>query len=221
MKQCVVLLSGGLDSATVLAVARDQGFECCALSFDYGQRHAAELAAAREIAGTMGVKKHFIMKLDLRCWGGSALTSDIPVPEAGGPGIPVTYVPARNMIFLSCACSCAESMGIRDIFIGVNQVDYSGYPDCRREFIASFAETARLGTCACDQGWAFTVHAPLQNLSKGEIIALGTRLGVDYSRTVSCYDADERGRACGRCDSCALRKAGFAAAGVPDPTRYR
>ncbi len=220
MKKCVVLLSGGLDSATVLAIARSRGFECYALSFDYGQRHSSELEAAKRVAVALGVKEHYILKVDLRCWGGSALTDDIPVPDAGGEGIPVTYVPARNMIFLACACSFAESRGIRDIMIGVNQIDYSGYPDCRREFIRSFAETARLGTCACDEGWEFNIDAPLQNLSKAEIIKIGTELGVDYRLTVSCYSADDAGRACGRCDSCALRREGFRAAGVPDATNY-
>lgn len=220
MKKCVVLLSGGLDSATVLAIAANQGYECYALSFDYGQRHASELEAAKRVAAAAGVKAHYIMKVDLRCWGGSALTDDIPVPEAGGEGIPVTYVPARNMIFLACACSFAESRQIRDIFIGVNQIDYSGYPDCRREFIRSFEETARLGTCACDEGWKFNITAPLQNLSKAEIIRLGTELGVDYSLTVSCYSAGKDGRACGKCDSCHLRREGFRAAGIPDATLY-
>ena len=224
-KKAVVLLSGGLDSATCLAIAKAEGFEVYALSFDYQQRHNSELAAAKRIAESMGVKAHQVLSVDLRSWGGSALTSDdIDVPEnreVDGKSVPVTYVPARNLIFLSLATAYAEALGARDIFIGVNSVDYSGYPDCRKAFIDAFAEAARLGTCACDENWHFSIHTPLQNWSKAEIILRGIELGVDYSKTVSCYQADENGRACGSCDSCTLRKAGFAAAGVSDPTLYR
>ena len=223
-KKAVVLLSGGLDSATCLAIAKAEGFEVYALSFDYQQRHNSELAAAERIAESIGVKAHQVLSVDLRSWGGSALTSDdIDVPEnreVDGQSVPVTYVPARNLIFLSLATAYAEALGARDIFIGVNSVDYSGYPDCRKAFIDAFAEAARLGTCACDENWHFSIHTPLQNWSKAEIIRRGIELGVDYSKTVSCYQADENGRACGCCDSCTLRKAGFAAAGVSDPTLY-
>ena len=225
VKKAVVLLSGGLDSATCLAMAKAEGFEVYALSFDYQQRHNSELAAARRIAESIGVKAHQVLSVDLRSWGGSALTSDdIQVPEnreVDGKSVPVTYVPARNLIFLSLATAYAEALGARDIFIGVNSVDYSGYPDCRKAFIEAFAEAARLGTCACDENWHFNIHTPLQSLSKAEIIRHGNALGVDYSQTVSCYQADDAGRACGVCDSCTLRKAGFAAAGVSDPTLYR
>lgn len=224
-EKAVVLLSGGLDSATCLAIAQSEGFEVYALSFDYQQRHAVELAAARRIAASRQVAAHQILAVDLRCWGGSALTSDdIAVPEnrtVDGNSVPVTYVPARNLIFLSLAVAYAEVLQARTIFIGVNSVDYSGYPDCRSAFIRSFAETARLGTCACDENWQFDIRTPLQNLSKAEIIRRGVELGVDYTQTVSCYQADEQGRACGVCDSCILRKEGFAAAGVPDATCYR
>ena len=223
-KKAVVLLSGGLDSATCLAIAKAEGFEVYALSFDYQQRHNSELAAAKRIAESIGVKAHQVLSVDLRSWGGSALTcDDIDVPEnreVDGKSVPVTYVPARNLIFLSLATAYAEALGARDIFIGVNSVDYSGYPDCRKAFIDAFAEAARLGTCACDENWHFSIHTPLQNWSKAEIIRRGVELGVDYSKTVSCYQADENGRACGSCDSCTLRKAGFAAAGVSDPTLY-
>ena len=223
--KAVVLLSGGLDSATCLAIARAEGFEVYALSFDYQQRHASELNASRRIAESIGVAAHQILSVDLRQWGGSALTSDaIDVPEnreVDGKAVPVTYVPARNLIFLSLATAYAEAINARTIYIGVNSVDYSGYPDCRPAFIKAFSEAARLGTCACDENWSFDIRTPLQNLSKGEIIRLGTGLGVDYSQTVSCYQADEQGRACGVCDSCSLRKAGFAAAGVPDVTCYK
>jgi len=219
--KAVVLLSGGLDSATCLAIAKDKGFECYALSFEYGQRHKTELESAREIARAIGVTDHVAINIDLRQWGGSALTDDIDVPDAGSTdGIPVTYVPARNTIFLSFATGWAEVLGARDIFIGVNSMDYSGYPDCRPEFISSFAETARLGTKACDEGWKFHIHAPLQYLKKSEIIKLGTGLGVDYSITHSCYNPAPDGKACGKCDSCNLRHQGFIEAGVPDPTRY-
>ena len=222
MKKAVVLLSGGLDSATVLAIAKSENFECYALSFDYGQRHFCELEAAEKVAKQLGAAKHNTVKIDLRLWGGSALTDDaLEVPEASAsPGVPITYVPARNLIFLSFATAWAEVLGARDIFIGVNSVDYSGYPDCRPAFIKSFRETARLGTCAVDEGWSYRINAPLQNLSKAQIIETGTRLGVDYALTTSCDNPDSEGRSCGKCDSCALRIAGFREAGVPDPTRY-
>jgi 7-cyano-7-deazaguanine synthase len=223
MEKAVVLLSGGLDSATCLAIARSRGFECYALSFDYGQRHRCELAASERIAASLGAARHSVMSIDLRQWGGSALTDDsIDVPAADVSGrMPVTYVPARNMIFLSFAAAWGEILKARHIFIGVNSVDYSGYPDCRAAFIESFRRTAQLGTCASDEGWEWVIETPLQAMSKAEIIRAGTALGVDYSMTVSCYDPDDDGRACGRCDSCALRRAGFAAAGVPDPTNYQ
>lgn len=221
-KKAVVLLSGGLDSATALAIARDQGFTCHALSFDYGQRHDAELAAARRVAEHLGVVEHRVMRLDLGSIGGSALTDPaIAVPEAPTEGIPVTYVPARNTVFLSLALGWAEVLGARDIFLGVNAVDYSGYPDCRPAFIEAFERLANLATRAGVEGDYFHIHAPLIEMTKAEIIRTGTRLGVDYGLTVSCYQADENGRACGRCDACRLRAQGFAAAGVPDPTPYR
>lgn len=217
-----MLLSGGLDSATVLALARDRGHRCFALSFDYGQRHQAELEAARRVAAALGAIEHRILPLPLGGFGGSALTeAGIAVPEEPAAGIPVTYVPARNTVFLACALAWAEVLGARDLFIGVNAVDYSGYPDCRPEFIAAFERLARLATRAGVEGRALHVHAPLVHCSKAEIIRQGTALGVDYALTVSCYQADAEGRACGRCDSCRLRRAGFAAAGVADPTRYR
>ena len=221
-KRAVILLSGGLDSATVLAVARSQEFDCFALSFDYSQRHNCELKAAERVANALGAVKHNVVKIDLRQWGGSALTDDaLKVPDAADSrGIPITYVPARNLIFLSFATAWAEVLGARDIFIGVNSVDYSGYPDCRPEFIDSFQKTAKLGTRAADENWQFNIHAPLQNLSKSEIIRLGVSLGVDYSLTTSCYNPDSEGRSCGKCASCALRIAGFREAGVPDPTIY-
>jgi 7-cyano-7-deazaguanine synthase len=222
MEKAIVLLSGGLDSATCLAIAREPGFQCYTLSFDYGQRHRCELECSANIARALGAAKHSVMTIDLRQWGGSALTdSTIEVPDHSDGGIPVTYVPARNMIFLSLATAWGEVLGARDIFIGVNSVDYSGYPDCRSQFISSFAETARLGTCAVDEKWAWQIHTPLQNLSKAEIIKLGTSLGMDYSLTTSCYNPDSEGRACGKCDSCFLRHAGFDAAGVADPTIYQ
>ena len=221
-KKAVVLLSGGLDSATCLAIAKSEGFECYALSFDYGQRHECELLAAKTIAGAMGVADHVVIKIDLRKWGGSALTSDIAVPDAGGAaGIPVTYVPARNIIFLSFATGWAEVLGAKDIFIGVNSVDYSGYPDCRPRFIEAFRQCANIGTKAEDEGWQFNNHAPLQTLDKSAIIRRGIALGVDYSLTHSCYNPGADGRACGRCDSCSLRRKGFEAAGIPDPTNYQ
>ncbi len=218
----VVLLSGGLDSATALAIARSQGFECYALSVEYGQRHSAELDAAKRVASVAGVRDHRIMHVDLAGIGGSALTDKtIAVPESPTTGIPVTYVPARNTIMLSLALGWAEVLGAGDIFIGVNAVDFSGYPDCRPEFIAAFAQLATLATKAGVEGQPYRIQAPLISLSKAEIIREGVRLGVDYGMTVSCYQADEDGRACGVCDSCRLRRAGFEAAGVPDPTHYR
>lgn len=220
--RAVVLLSGGLDSATTLAIARSQGFECYALSVDYGQRHAAELAAAARVAGALGAREHRVMRVDLAGIGGSALTDPgIAVPEAPTSGIPVTYVPARNTIMLALALAWAEVLECRDIFVGVNAVDYSGYPDCRPEFITAFARLASLATRAGVEGRGPRVHAPLIAFSKAEIIREGLRLGLDYALTVSCYQADEEGRACGRCDACRLRRAGFEAAGVADPTRYR
>ena len=218
--RAVVLVSGGLDSATALAIARDQGFECHALAVDYGQRHRSELDAARRVADSAGVALK-ILPLDLRAIGGSALTADIDVPEAETTGIPVTYVPARNTILLSLALGYAEVLGANDIFIGVNAVDYSGYPDCRPEFIAAYQRMARLATKAGVEGAEMTIRTPLIDLSKAEIIKQGAALGVDYRQTVSCYQADEDGCACGTCDSCRIRREGFAAAGVPDPTRYR
>jgi 7-cyano-7-deazaguanine synthase len=219
----VVLLSGGLDSATVLAVARERGFSCHCLSFDYGQKHRAELDAARAIASALGAAEHRFLKFDLAQFGGSALTdAAIAVPTAGpGPGIPATYVPARNTVLLSMALAWAEALGARDIFIGVNAVDYSGYPDCRPEFIAAFERLANLATQAGVEGRPTTIHAPLIDLSKADIVRLGSRLGVPYERTVSCYQADPAGAACGVCDSCRLRREGFTAAGLADPTRYR
>ena len=219
-KNAVVLLSGGLDSATVLAIATDLGYRCHALSVDYGQRHRSELRAAENVAASMSAALK-IIKLDLRTFGGSALTDDIDVPEVESDGIPVTYVPARNTIMLSLALAWAEVLGAGDIFIGVNAVDYSGYPDCRPEFINAFEEMANLATKAGVVGHRLVVHTPLIDLSKADIIRQGTRLGVDYAMTVSCYQADEEGRACGVCDSCRIRAAGFEAAGVGDPTRYK
>lgn len=221
-KSAVVLLSGGLDSATTLAVARSQGFECYALSVDYGQRHVAELNAARRLAKQLGAREHRVMRVDLAGIGGSALTDRaIEVPEQPTSGIPVTYVPARNTIMLSLALAWAEVLTARDIFIGVNAVDFSGYPDCRPEFIAAFEQLAGRATKAAVEGAACHIHAPLIQLGKAQIIQEGARLGVDFSLTVSCYQADEAGRACGRCDSCRIRREGFAVAGVPDPTPYQ
>jgi 7-cyano-7-deazaguanine synthase len=215
------LLSGGLDSATVLAMAIEQGYDAYALSVHYGQRHSAELAAAARVAVLLGAREHRVMGVDLAGIGGSALTdSSITVPTSPVTGIPITYVPARNTLMLSLALGWAEVLGARSIFIGVNAVDYSGYPDCRPEFIAAFAEVARLGTRVGTEGTAIRVEAPLVRLAKAEIIREGHRLGVDFSLTVSCYQADSEGQACGRCDSCRLRREGFVAAGVPDPTRY-
>ena len=222
-KPAIVLLSGGLDSATCLAMARSQGFDCYCLSFDYGQRHNAELQAAARIADTLGAAGHRVLDLGLAQFGGSALTdTSIPVPTNGvQPGIPVTYVPARNTIMLSLALAWAEVLGSLDIFVGVNAVDYSGYPDCRPEYIAAFETMANLATRAGVEGHKLSIHAPLIALTKAEIIRTGTNLGVDYGLTVSCYQADGEGRACGVCDSCRLRAEGFATAGIPDPTRYR
>ena len=218
----VVLLSGGLDSATTLAIARSQGFHCYALSVDYGQRHSAELEAAKRVAQALGAREHRIMHVDLAGIGGSALTDPtIAVPEQPTAGIPVTYVPARNTIMLSLALAWAEVLDAQDIFIGVNAIDYSGYPDCRPEYIAAFQRLATLATRAGVEGRPCRIHTPLIAWSKAEIIREGVRLGVDYRLTVSCYQADEQGRACGRCDSCRLRRAGFEAAGVPDSTRYQ
>lgn len=219
----MVLLSGGLDSATVLAMARAQGFDAYCLSLDYGQRHRAELVSAGRVAQALGAAGHRTISLDLRAFGGSALTdSAIDVPTGGvAEGIPVTYVPARNTIMLSLSLAWAEVLGANDIFCGVNAVDYSGYPDCRPEYIRAFEAMANLATKAAVEGAKLTVHAPLIDLSKAGIIRAGTQLGVDYALTVSCYQADDDGRACGVCDSCRLRREGFAAAGVPDPTRYR
>ena len=221
-RPAVVLLSGGLDSATVLAIAREAGYTCHALSLEYGQRHTAELAAAARVARQLGALEHRVMHLGLGDIGGSALTdASIAVPETPSDGIPVTYVPARNTVMLALALAWSEVLGARDIFIGVNAVDYSGYPDCRPEFIAAFERVANLATRAGVEGAQLAIHAPLQHLSKAEIIRRGVELGVDYAETVSCYQADSEGRACGRCDSCRLRHEGFRAAGVPDPTRYR
>jgi 7-cyano-7-deazaguanine synthase len=219
----VVLVSGGLDSATCLAIARTEGFACHALSFAYGQRHEAELAAARRVATALGAVEHRVMAIDLATFGGSALTDpSIAVPETPSGGIPVTYVPARNTIFLSMALAWSEVLGAHDIFIGVNAVDYSGYPDCRPEFIESFERMANLATRAgVEDATRVSIRAPLISMSKAEIIRRGASLGVDYALTVSCYQADAQGRACGVCDSCRLRREGFAEAGVPDPTAYR
>jgi 7-cyano-7-deazaguanine synthase len=221
-RKAIVLLSGGLDSATVLAIAKAEGFACHALSFDYGQRHRAELEAARRVAAAQGLVEHKILPLSLDAIGGSALTdAAIAVPELPGEGIPVTYVPARNTVFLALALGWAEVLGATDLFVGVNAVDYSGYPDCRPEFIAAFERLANLATKAGVEGERFRVHAPLIEMTKAEIVRRGIALGVDYGLTVSCYQADDAGTACGVCDSCRLRAEGFAAAGVTDPTRYR
>ena len=219
-RKAVVLLSGGLDSATVLAIARAEGFECHALAVDYGQRHGSELEAARRVAAAAGVPLK-VVGVDLRAIGGSALTDDIEVPTESAAGIPVTYVPARNTVLLALALGYAEVLGAGTIFIGVNAVDYSGYPDCRPEFIQAFETLAGLATKAGVEGEPVRVHTPLIGLSKAGIIRRGTELGVDYAKTVSCYRADEQGRACGACDSCRIRRAGFEAAGIADPTPYR
>jgi len=222
-----VLLSGGLDSATALAIADDQGYVCHCLSVDYGQRHAHELQAARVVAQHFGVREHRVIRVDLRAIGGSALTDDIEVPKThdgtssqADATIPPTYVPARNMLLLSAAAGYAEVLGARDIFVGVNAVDYSGYPDCRPAFIRAFEQAVNLGTKAGVEGHPFRLHTPLIDLSKAQIITEGTRLGVPYELTHSCYDPSAEGLACGRCDSCTIRRAGFEAAGVADPTRY-
>ena len=221
MTRALVLLSGGLDSATTLALAREQNFDCYAMSFAYGQRHAVELDAAAEIARIYAVVEHRVVSIELSAFGGSALTDpSIGVPESPTDGIPVTYVPARNTVFLALALAWAEVLEVRDIFIGVNAVDYSGYPDCRPEFITAFESLANLGTRAGVEGDRFRVHAPLITLSKAEIIQRGIALGVDYSKTISCYQPDLKGDACGRCESCRLRAEGFSNAGVADPTRY-
>jgi 7-cyano-7-deazaguanine synthase len=227
-KRAVVLLSGGLDSATVLAIARQQGYEIAALSFQYGQRHSVELEAARRLAAAAGVARHVVMQIDLRVFGGSSLTTNQPVPKGRDlsqpeAGIPSTYVPARNTIFLSFALAFAEVQQAADIFAGMNAIDYSGYPDCRPEYLRAFETLANLATRAGVEGTLRTrIHAPLISLSKAEIIRRGLELGVDYGATISCYDADpQTGAACGDCDSCQLRRAGFQANGVPDPTRYK
>ena len=220
-RKAVVLLSGGLDSATVLAIARAEGFEPYAITFRYGQRHAREIEAARRVAASQHVFKHIVLDIDLAQFGGSALTDPgIAIPEQPSAGIPATYVPARNTVLLSLALAQAEVLRANDIFIGVNAVDYSGYPDCRPEYIAAFQQMARLATKAGVEGAAITIHAPLIALTKAEIIRRGLSLGVDFGLTISCYQPDDAGRACGRCDACRLRREGFAAAGVPDPTRY-
>ncbi len=222
MPNAVVLLSGGLDSATVLAMAREAGYDCSCLSIDYGQRHRAELAAAARVARALGAREHRVTTLDLAAFGGSALTDTrIAVPISGiGTGIPVTYVPARNTIMLSLALAWAEVLGARDIFFGANAVDYSGYPDCRPAYMRAFETMANLATKAAVEGATLTLHTPIIDLTKADIIRRGSALGVDYALTVSCYQADQDGRACGVCDSCRLRKAGFASAGIADPTRY-
>lgn len=223
MTKAVVLLSGGLDSATTLAIARAAGYDCHCLSIDYGQRHRSELDAAARVARALGAATHKVVRIDLGIVGGSALTDPaIAVPVDGvQPGIPVTYVPARNTIMLSLALGWAEAIGGRDLFFGANAVDYSGYPDCRPEYVSAYETLANLATKAGVEGDRFRVHAPIIDLTKGEIIRAGTRLGVDYSLTVSCYQADDDGRACGVCDSCRIRRAGFEVAGVADPTRYQ
>ncbi|MGX5218662.1 7-cyano-7-deazaguanine synthase QueC [Pseudomonas segetis] len=221
IKRAVILLSGGLDSATVVALAKAEGYACYTMSFDYGQRHRSELQAAERVAQQLGVVEHKVIGLNLNGMGGSALTdSSIDVPEAPSEGIPVTYVPARNTVFLSLALGWAEVLGARDIFIGVNAVDYSGYPDCRPEFVEAFERMANLATKAGVEGNGFRIQAPLQNMSKAQIVQAGVAHGVDYALTVSCYQADYQGRACGKCDSCRLRSEGFAAAGIADPTPY-
>jgi 7-cyano-7-deazaguanine synthase len=219
--RAVVLLSGGMDSAVTLAMARARGFDCHALSVSYGQRHTSELAAAAALAGCLGAVEHKVVTVDLRSFGGSALTADIAVPEEGGAGIPVTYVPARNTIMLSLALGWAEVLGADDLFCGVNAVDYSGYPDCRPAFIEAFERLANLATRAGVEGHRLRVHAPLMAMSKADIVRAGLGHGVDFAMTVSCYQADPAGAACGHCDACRLRADGFAAAGVDDPTRYR
>lgn len=219
--RAVVLLSGGLDSAVALAIAIAEGRECHALSIDYGQRHRVELAAAEAVAHSLGARSHRVVEVGLRSIGGSALTDDVPVPDAGGEGIPATYVPARNLVFLSVAAGLAEMLGAEELFIGANVVDYSGYPDCRPEFLRAFEEAARLGTVAGTEGRGLTVRSPLVAWDKPAIIREGFRLGVDFGLTRSCYSPGPDGGACGRCDSCAIRARGFAAVGVPDPAMDR
>ena len=222
MKRAVILLSGGLDSVTVLAMAKEQGFECYTLSFNYGQRHDVELIAAKKLSKQMGAKAHKVIPIDLRAIGGSALTDDaIDVPDHLEEGIPVTYVPARNTVFLSIALGWAEVLSAQAIFVGVNAVDYSGYPDCRPEFISAFENLANLATKAGVEGQKLTVHTPLIDLTKAEIIQQGIKLGIDYSQTVSCYQADNEGKACGHCDSCYFRRQGFEQANIADPTHYQ
>ena len=219
-RKALILLSGGMDSAVTIAMAREQGFEVYALSVAYGQRHSSELEASERVARMLGAVTHKTVHIDLRSIGGSALTADIDVPEDGGEGIPVTYVPARNTIMLSIALGWAEVLGSSDIFCGVNAVDYSGYPDCRPAFVESFQALANVATKAGVEGAGIRIHAPLMQMGKGDIVREGMRLGVDFSATVSCYQADAKGRACGHCDACRLRAEGFAKAGVPDPTHY-
>jgi 7-cyano-7-deazaguanine synthase len=226
-RKAVVLLSGGLDSTTVTAIAKQQGFSVYALSFDYGQNHRIELEFARRVAAALAVERHAIVQVDLRSFGGSALTSDLPVPknrslEAMGRGVPVTYVPARNTVFLSLALAWAEAIGATDIFLGVNALDYSGYPDCRPEFIEAFERMANLATkMGTEEGKRIKIHTPLIALTKQQIVELGLSLGVDFGLTVTCYDPSATGEACGACDACLLRLKGFAEAGVVDPARYR
>lgn len=223
MSRAVILLSGGLDSATVLAIARSEGYECYCLSFSYGQKHSTELDFASRLAKDLGAAEHRVASIDIGAFGGSALTDDtidVPDAEASGDEIPVTYVPARNTVFLSYALGWAEVLGADDIFIGVNAVDYSGYPDCRPEFVSAFESMANLATRAGVEGGTLKIHAPLIDLSKGQIIRRGIELGVDYAETVSCYRLSEAGKACGDCDSCVLRAEGFREAGIGDPTRY-
>lgn len=220
-RRAVVLFSGGMDSAVVLALARERGFACHTLAVDYGQRHRAELAAAAHASRVQGAEDHRVVRVDLRAIGGSALTDDIAVPDAGGGGVPVTYVPARNTLMLTLALGLAEVIGARDLFCGINAVDFSGYPDCRPEFLLAFQKLANVATVAGGEGAGFTVHAPLLDMSKARIAQEAARLGVDLAGTVTCYRADDAGRACGDCDACVLRAKGFAEAGLPDPTRYR
>lgn len=220
-KRAVILLSGGLDSVTALAIAKSEGYDCYSISFDYGQRHKTELLAAEHLAHKSGVVSHKVIQIDLRSIGGSALTDDIDVPEIEQQGIPITYVPARNTIFLSIALGWAEVINAEAIFVGVNAVDYSGYPDCRPEFIDAFEKLANLATKSAVEGSAIYIRAPLMNLSKSEIVKQGTALGIDYSETISCYQADAQGRACGQCDSCRFRRQGFLDANLMDPTRYQ
>ena len=221
-KKAVILVSGGLDSTTVVAMAKSQGYDCYTLSFDYGQRHRSELVAAQKISELMTVHAHKVVKLDLGSIGGSALTdSSIAIPESETTGIPVTYVPARNTVFLAIALGWAEVLGANDIFLGVNAVDYSGYPDCRPEYIKAFETMANLATKAAVEGQKLSIHAPLIDMSKGQIVQAGLALGVDYSNTVSCYQASLEGQACGKCESCRLRRQGFEQAGIKDPTRYQ